>query len=44
MLEASISKRERVGASAPGVADSLQAKSEQLPNVHGGLGSKGGRF
>lgn len=46
MLAASVSKRDRVGLSAPGVGTSLDSKSDQLPTLHGPTpgGPKGNRF
>ena len=44
MLAASISKRDRVGMSAPGVGTSLDSKSDQLPKLMDGGTGKGSRF
>ena len=42
MLAASVSKKERVGMSAPGV--SLDGRSDQLPSLIGAAQGKGSRF
>jgi len=42
MLAASVSKKERIGMSAPGV--SLDTRSDQLPSLAGAAHGKGSRF